>query len=115
MSGLFASLYLDEDVDVLIASVLRSRAFSATTTLDAAQVGNSDLNQMEYAIEQGMAVLTHNRKHFEELAREYYSSGRIHFGIIIAVRRQPNEIANRLLVLLNELSAEDFKNRVVYI
>ena len=62
-----------------------------------------------------MAVLTHNRKHFEELARRYHLAGRKHHGIIIAVRRLPNDIANRLLVLLNELSAEEFQDRVVYI
>ena len=115
MNGLFASLYFDEDVDALIATVLKSRGFSATTTLEAEQTGNSDEEQLAFAIEQRMAVLTHNRKHFEELARLYYIAGRKHYGVIIAVRRLPNDIASRLLVLLNNLSAEEFENRVVYI
>ena len=115
MNGLFASLYLDEDVDVLIAAVLRSRGFSATTTLEAGQVGNSDEEQLAHAAEQRMVMLTHNRQHFEELARQYYAEGRKHGGIVIAVRRLPNDIANRLLVILNDLSAEEFEDRVVYI
>jgi predicted nuclease of predicted toxin-antitoxin system len=115
MNGLFASLYLDEDVDVLIAAALRSRGFSATTTLEAGQTGNSDEEQLAFAAERRMAVLTHNRIHFEELARGYYAAGRKHHGIIIAVRRLPNDVANRLLVLLNDLSAEEFEDRVVYI
>ena len=115
MNGLFASLYLDEDVDVLIAAVLRSRGFSATTTLEAGQVGNSDEEQLAFAVEQRMVMLTHNRQHFEELARQYDAAGRKHCGIVIAVRRLPNDIASRLLAILNDLSAEEFEDRVVYI
>jgi predicted nuclease of predicted toxin-antitoxin system len=115
MNGLFASLYLDEDVDVLIATVLRSRGFAATTTLEAGQTGTSDEEQLAFAAERMMVLLTHNRKHFEELGQQYYIAGRKHYGIVIAVRRLPNDIANRLLVLLNDLSAEEFEDRVVYI
>lgn len=115
MNGLFASLYLDEDVDALIATVLRSRGFSATTTLEAGQTGDSDEEQLAFSVERRMAVLTHNRKHFEELARQHYITGRKHYGVIIAVRRLPNDIASRLLTLLNDLSAEEFEDRVVYI
>ena len=115
MNGLFAGFYLDEDVDVLIATVLKSRGFSATTTLEAAQVGKSDEEQLAFAAEQRMVLLTHNRKHFEDLARQYYIAGQKHYGIIIAVRRLPNDIANRLLVLVNDLTAEEFEDRVVYI
>ncbi len=115
MSGLFASLYLDEDLDVVIAGILKSRGFSTITTLEAEQVRNTDDKQLTYATEQQLVLLTHNRKHFEKLARDWYTAGRKHHGIIIAVRRQPNEIASRVLVLLNELSAEDFEDRVVYI
>lgn len=31
MSQLFIALYLDEDVDVLVARLIRARGFSATT------------------------------------------------------------------------------------
>ncbi len=79
------------------------------------RIGNSDEEQLAYAAERHLVLLTRNRVHFEGLARSYFSSGRKHFGIIIAVRRLPNEIANRVLVLLNELSAEEFEDRVVYI
>ena len=35
MNRLFIELYLDEDVDVLVADLLRARGFVATTTRDA--------------------------------------------------------------------------------
>jgi hypothetical protein len=39
MNHLFIELYLDEDVDVLIADLLRARGFKATTTREAGQFG----------------------------------------------------------------------------
>lgn len=40
MSGqLFIELYLDEDVDVLVAELLRARGFVAVTTLESGLFG----------------------------------------------------------------------------
>ena len=46
MSDIFIHVYLDEDVDVLITNLLRSRDFNATTT-QARQRGKSD-TQMKW-------------------------------------------------------------------
>lgn len=62
-----------------------------------------------------MALLTHNRADFENLAAEYFRLGNSHYGIIIAVRRKPHEIINRLLTILNDLTADEFRNQVRYI
>lgn len=37
------------------------------------------------------------------------------FGIILAVRRSPHELVNRLLQLLNEVTADEMKNQVRYL
>ena len=84
MSQLFIELYLDEDVSVLVADLLRARGFVATTTQEAGNLGCSDRRQLEYAISQEKTLLTHNRADFEALAGQYFSSGRAHNGIIIA-------------------------------
>lgn len=42
MSKLFAALYLDEDVDILIADLVRARGFSVMTTRDAGKLGAAD-------------------------------------------------------------------------
>jgi hypothetical protein len=50
MSEIFIHVYLDEDVDVLVASLLHSRGFEATTAKQAGQLGKTDVEQLEYAI-----------------------------------------------------------------
>jgi hypothetical protein len=39
MNRLFIELYLDEDVDVFIADLVRARGFKAITTQEAGQIG----------------------------------------------------------------------------
>jgi hypothetical protein len=115
MNRLFVDLYLDEDVDVLVAELLRSYGFEAITARRANQLQQSDQEQLAYAVSQGRALLTHNRVHFEALAQEYYSSGQTHYGIILAVRRPPYEIVRRLLLLLDQVTADEMQNQVRYI
>ena len=50
MSELFISLYLDEDVDVLLADLVQARGFTAITTVAAGQRGKNDTDQFAYAI-----------------------------------------------------------------
>jgi predicted nuclease of predicted toxin-antitoxin system len=115
VSRLFVNLYLDEDVDVLLAALVRSRGLVAFTTREAGQGGATDEGQLAYAAERRMAILTHNRGDFEALAAVYRQQGRPHSGVIIAVRRTPHEIVARLLPLLNDVSAEEMDNQVYYI
>lgn len=115
MSQLFVELYLDEDVSVVVAAMLRARGFVAATTLETGSLGNTDSAQLEHAIAGEQALLTHNRADFESLAREYLLSGREHHGIIIAVRRPPNEIVRRLLLVLNSTTKDEIKNQLRYI
>jgi hypothetical protein len=115
MNRLFIELYLDEDMDVLIAQVLRARGFVVVTTQEAGQLRNSDVEQLAYAVRQHNTLLTHNRVHFEALAQTYVAAGHPHQGIIIAVRRPPRDITRRLLRLLNAVTAEEMHNQVRYI
>jgi predicted nuclease of predicted toxin-antitoxin system len=115
LNRLFINLYLDEDVSALIATLVRSRGLSATTTLETGQIGKSDAEQLAFAAERRLAILTHNRADFEKLAAEYYAQGRSHAGIIIAVRRNPYDLTRRLLQLLNDVTADEMDNQVRYI
>jgi hypothetical protein len=78
MSGLFVELYLDEDVDVLVAEMLRAYGFVATTTREAGHLGASAAAQLAHAASVGKVFVTHNRVDVERLAVEYFSSGREH-------------------------------------
>jgi predicted nuclease of predicted toxin-antitoxin system len=115
MSQLFARLYLDEDVSVLLAALLRSRGFEAQTTHEAGNTAAPDERQLEYAAGRGLALLTHNRVDFERLATHYFNEGRHHSGIIISVRRMPHDILRRLLILLNNTTADEIADNVWYL
>lgn len=115
MNPAFIKLYLDEDVDVLIRDLLRARGFVALTTTQAGNLGRRDREQLEYAVENQRCLFTHNRTDFEDLAKEYFESRELHYGIIIAVRRPPKEIVRRLLPVLNSRTSDEIQNQLVYI
>jgi Domain of unknown function (DUF5615) len=115
VSSLFIELYLDEDVDVLVADLLRARGFVAITTLEAGRLRATDADQLDFAAGQRKAFLTHNRADFEALDRGYREEGRTHYGIFIAVRRPPHEIARRLLAILNQVTADEMMGQIRYI
>jgi len=115
VNRLFIELYMDEDVDVLLADLVRARGFSAITTEVAGQLGNGDASQLVYAVSHQKTILTHNRADFETLAQKYFFEGQIHYGIIIAVRHSPHEILRRLLLILNRVTADEIENQVRYI
>ena len=112
---LFAELYLDEDVSALVALLLRARGFDVATVRDAGRLGQEDAEQLEHATAEGRCIVTHNRVHFERLHRLYLVTGQEHYGIVIAARRTPQEIARRLAVLLNSFAADEFFNQLLYV
>ena len=115
MSNIFIHVYLDEDVDVLIADLLRSRGFSATTTQQSGQRGKTDAEQLEFATSISAAILTHNRTDFEDLAQQYFDVNKSHSGIIVAVRRPYTEVVRRLLAILDATTADEMENQILYI
>lgn len=115
MNNLFICLYLDEDVNVLIADLLRARGFDVITARDAGQLHATDVEQLAYAVSQARTLVTHNRTDFEQLVQSYFSSGQVHCGVIFAVRRSPQDIAQRLLAILNHVTADEMRNQVRYI
>jgi predicted nuclease of predicted toxin-antitoxin system len=115
VSELFAKLYLDEDVSALLAKLVRARGFDAMTTLDARNIASTDELQLSFASSVGRVLLTHNRVDFEQLASRWHSEGRQHAGILIAVRRKPHDMLQRILPILNRLSAEELVDQVLYL
>ena len=115
MNRLFIELYLDEDVNVLVADLIRARGFSVTTVRDEEQLQKSDSEQLVYCIQKQKTLVTHNRADFEKLVQEYFNLNQTHYGVIIAVRHSPQEIARRLLKILNNVTADEMLNQVRYI
>ena len=115
MSKLFIEIYLDENAHVLIARIIQSHGFKAVTTQDVGRKGASDPAQLQYAAEQGYAILTHNRTDFEELAADYFTSGKNHCGIVILADNSPQEISRRMISILNDFTADEMTNQIIYI
>ncbi|MBA3599714.1 MAG: DUF5615 family PIN-like protein [Acidobacteria bacterium] len=46
---MFVKTYLDENISVVVAEILRSRGFEAVTTQEAGNKGLSDEQQLEFA------------------------------------------------------------------
>ncbi len=93
-------LYLDEDVDPLLAQVLRDRGADCLSTLEAQNLGRSDNDQLEFATGQGRAILTFNVKDFVRLARECTGLGKHHSGIIVSDHLPFRDLLRRTLALL---------------
>ncbi len=115
MTRVFIELYFDEDVSDIAARSLRSRGYRVLTTQETMRKRATDTDQLAYAASQNLTVVTHNRVDFEQLAAKYFSEGRDHAGIIIAVRRPVAEIVLRLLKVLDRFTADEIKNQLIYI
>jgi hypothetical protein len=115
MTGLFARLYLDEDVSARFAEMIAARGFDVMSTVKAGRLGAPDREQLHYSASQDRVLVTHNRRDFELLVQEYFASGLKHPGVIIAVRRSPRDLTPRVLALLNQNTADEFVNQVFYL
>lgn len=85
------------------------------TARDAGLLGRSDDEQLAFSAEADRAFLTHNRVDFERLHRDRLVAGRLHAGIFVARRRQPQEIAARVGRLLARLNPADLKSQLFYL
>jgi hypothetical protein len=114
--SLFIRLYLDEDVSVFVAQLLRPHGFDVLTTREAQQLGCSDATQLQYAATNQRTLLTHNRVDYELLHAEALQAHQPHAGILVANRRASDfDLARRIMILLNRFTAEDVVNQLLYL
>jgi hypothetical protein len=73
-------------------------------------MGLEDDEQLEFAISQGRAILTHNMGDFERLHKKYQSERRTHFGIVVAPQWEIGVIIKRVLNMLDRVDADAMKN-----
>ncbi len=113
--NLFALIYLDEDVSNLVARLLRSRGMDIATVREHQMLGKSDPEQLIYAASMNRCILTHNRVDYETLHLRYLTDRIRHSGIMIIPQKTPHEIADRAMVLLDALTADEIENQLLYI
>jgi hypothetical protein len=115
LNNLFAAIYLDEDVPVVVAELFRAYGFKAVTAREAGQLGKEDREQLAYATSHSMVLLSHNRVDYDILAREYYEAGMHHKGRILAVQHPPYKLARKVMVILDRFTADEIEDTVLYV
>ena len=99
-------LYLDECVDSLLVAQLEQRGFTATSVQDQAQASVKDEEVLAYAVQRGGAVLTHNKRHFQRLHREYEQRGHVHHGILIVPQSPLPRVEIRAAMLVHWIATQ---------
>lgn len=115
IAELSARLYLDHNADPQVAHDLGLEGFDVVVAQDVGMDRASDEDHLIFASAHGRVLFTHDLDDFQRIAAEWYASGRTHAGIIIA--NQPRDISygtmiQRILALLNSVSADEFNNLV---
>ena len=112
--SIFASLYRDEDMSALVATLLRSRGLDVTTVPEQSTLGKTDSEQLEFAASLGRCLVTHNRVDFERLHLQFIEEGREHCGIIVVPQKTAYEVVQRVSVLVNTLTVDSINNQLLY-
>jgi predicted nuclease of predicted toxin-antitoxin system len=77
-----ARLFADEDFYYPVVEQLRALGHDVLTVQEAGQSGQGDVAILAFAVGQGRAVLTCNRRHFKRLHRQAAP----HHGIVVCTR-----------------------------
>ena len=110
-----AKVYFDEDVHPLIADALVLRGWEALTTVQAARLRSTDIEQIQFAASRGYVMFSYNIRDFPRLHFELLAAGEHHAGIIMATQEDPKRNAKTLLSLLDAFDATDFADQLLYL
>jgi predicted nuclease of predicted toxin-antitoxin system len=109
------ALLLDEDVRPLLGEILRQRGYDVLHVLDIDRCGLTDNEQLEYAVRDRRAILTHNVKDFILLDKHYREQNREHFGILLAEQAPLRVLLRRTLRFISRHSADDVNGNLFWI
>ena len=115
---LFVRLYLDRHIKKQLAVDLRERGFDVLTTEEARMDTAPDEEQLEFAAKENRAILTYNIRDFAPLHQSWFAAGRLPSGIIVSRQlgsRQYGILLARMLLLLDQLSADQIRNNFVHL
>lgn len=115
MTTLFAKVYLDENMDIRLAALLRHRGFYATTAHAVGLLRADDRTQLSYAATNRYCLVMHNLREFEALHDSFLSAGQLHAGIIVASAKNVYRLVDHLARLLNTLTADEIANQILYV
>ncbi|MGE0680722.1 MAG: DUF5615 family PIN-like protein [Candidatus Binatia bacterium] len=100
--------FIDEDLPPVIAEMLRAQGLSATSVVAEKQQGLSDEEQLRFAAERNVILVTANVADYMELARQWMAIGLDHSGLIFAMTRQfPRRDAVAITHALHALARQE--------
>jgi predicted nuclease of predicted toxin-antitoxin system len=105
-------LYLDENIQIVIADQLRRKGIEVVTVRDLALLGDSDANHLRRATAMGCVLCTYDDDYLQLAA-----SGLDHAGIVFGkpTKHTIGDWVNGLELLHAVYSADDMKNHVEYL
>ena len=119
MSGdddrLFVHFYLDENVEVVVADLLKHAGVACTTARDAGMLHRSDPDQLAHAAALGWVLVTYNRDDYLALDADYRADGRMHAGIVAAFKQPIRRLADGLIALADDKTADEMVGQVFYL
>jgi predicted nuclease of predicted toxin-antitoxin system len=108
-------LYLDENVPVILASLLSAHGVDCLTAQEAGNLSLSDEEQLVFTTNERRVLFTFNRRDFLELAKQWHVAGRTHTGIILSKEFAPSELVRRFRHLLIHHKDQDLTNKVLWL
>ncbi len=105
-------IYLDEDVRPLLAEILRNRGYDVVSCVEKRLFGLSDEEQLNIAIKNERAILTHNIKDFIQLHKRLKDT---HFGIILSDQIPISMLVRRLLKFSATTSLKNLKGQLIWL
>ena len=86
MAGLGIRLYTDEMIPARLAAALRRLGYDVVSCRDVGRANRAipDEDQLDYAAQDGRAILTFNMVDYVTLDQTWKATGRQHYGIIVS-------------------------------
>jgi len=108
-------LYLDENVPVILASLLSAHGVDCLTAWQAGNLSLSDEEQLVFTANERRVLFTFNCRDFLELAKHWHVAGRTHTGIILSKEFALSELVRRFRHLLIHHKDQDLTNKVLWL
>lgn len=108
-------LYLDEDINPLLASALRQRGYDVISVHEMDRRAVSDRQHFEHATADHRAILTFNIRDFVPIACEAIQANHTLPGLVVSDQLPFGSLLRRSLRLMHAKAAEDIANTIVWL
>ena len=108
-------LYLDENVPVILASLLSAHGVDCLTARQAGNLSLSDEEQLVFTTNERRILFTFNCRDYLELAKHWHVAGRTHTGIILSKEFALSELVRRFRHLVIHHRDQDLTNKVLWL